>query len=83
MKSLIIILTVIFFSTSNAYSATNCKDLKKTSPKYLLCKAGSGLSSFKNKLSIMREVKKEAKKKSCKKSIFKKFGEAKTLSDLK
>ena len=83
MKSLIVILTVLIFSTSNAYSATNCKDLKKTSPKYLLCKAGSGLSSFKNKLSKKKEVKEAAKKKSGKKSIFKKFGEAKTLSDLK
>ena len=83
MKSLIVILTVIIFSTSNAYSATNCKEVKKTSPKYLLCKAGSGLSSFKNKLSKKREVKEEAKKKSGKKSIFKKFGEAKSLSDLK
>ena len=59
------------------------KDVKKTSPKYLLCKTGSGLSSFKNKLSKKRELKKEAKKKSGKKSIFKKFGEAKSLSDLK
>ena len=83
MKSLIVILTVIIFSTSNAYSATNCKEVKKTSPKYLLCKAASGLSSFKNKLSKKREVKEDAKKKSGKKSIFKKFGEAKTLSDLK
>ena len=79
MKPLIIILTVIIFSTSNAYSATNCKDVKKTSPKYLLCKAGSSVSSFKNKMS----KKKEAKNKSGKKSIFKKFGEAKSLSDLK
>ena len=83
MKSLIVILTVIIFSTSNAYSATNCKEVKKTSPKYLLCKAGSGLSSFKNKLSKKKEVKEAAKKKSGKKSIFKKIGEAKTLSDLK
>ena len=79
MKSLILILTVIIFSTTSAYSAMNCKDVKKTSPKYLLCKAGSSVSSFKNKLS----KKKEAKKKSGKKSIFKKFGEAKSLSDLK
>ena len=56
----------------------NCKDVKKNSPKYILCKAGSSVSSFKNKLS----KKKEAKNKSGKKSIFKKFGEAKTLSDL-
>ena len=54
------------------------EDVKKTSPKYLLCKVNSSLSSFKNNLS----KKKESKKKSGKKSIFKKFGEAKTLSDL-
>ena len=79
MRSLILFLSVIIFSTTSAYSAMNCADVKKTSPKYLLCKAGSGVSSFKNKLS----KKKEAKNKSGKKSIFKKFGEAKTLSDLK
>ena len=82
MKSLIVILTLIILSTTNAYSATNCKDVKKNSPKYLLCKAGSGISSLKNKLSKKKEAKKEAKKKSGKKSIFKKFGEAKSLSDL-
>ena len=82
MKSLIVILTVILFSTSNAYSATNCKDVKKTSPQYLLCKVGSSVSSFKNKLSKKRETKKEDKNKSGIKSIFKKFGEAKSLSDL-
>ena len=83
MKSLVIVMSLMVFFTTNAYSATNCKDVKKTSPKYLLCKAGSGVSSFKNKLSKKRESKKEAKNKSGKKSIFKKFGEAKTLSDLK
>ena len=79
MKSGIIILIVTILSTTSAYSAMNCKDVKKTSPKYLLCKAGSGVSSLKNKLS----KKNEAKNKSGKKSIFKKFGEAKSLSDLK
>ena len=83
MKSLIIFITLIIFSTTNAYSAMDCENVKKTSPKYLLCKTGSGLSSIKNKLSKKRELKKEAKIKSGKKSIFKKFGEAKTLSDLK
>ena len=82
MKSLIIFLTLIIFSTTNAYSAMDCENVKKTSPKYFLCKTGSGLSSIKNKLSKKSELKKEAKKKSGKKSIFKKFGEAKTLSDL-
>ena len=83
MKSVIIFLTLIIFSTTNAYAAMDCKNVKKTSPKYLLCKTGSGLSSIKNKLSKKRELKKEAKKKSGKKSIFQKIGEAKTLSDLK
>ena len=79
MKSPIIILIVLILSTSSAYTATNCKDVTKKSPKYLLCKAGSSLSSLKNKMS----KKKETKNKSGKKSIFKKFGEAKSLSDLK
>ena len=83
MKTFIIVITLIIFSTTNAYAAINCKNVKKTSPKYLLCKTGSGLSSIKNKLSKKSELKKEAKIKSGKKSIFKKFGEAKTLSDLK
>ena len=78
MKSPIIILIVLILSTTSSYSAMNCKDVKKTSPKFLLCKAGSSVSSFKNKLS----KKNEAKNKSGKKSIFKKFGEAKSLSDL-
>ena len=82
MRSPLIILIMLILSTTSAYSAMNCKDVKKTSPKYLLCKAGSGVSSFKNKLSKKRESKKEAKNKSGKKSIFKKFGEAKSLSDL-
>ena len=72
----------MMLSTTGAYSAMNCKDVKKTSPKYLLCKAGSSVSSFKNKLSKKRESKKDTKNKSGKKSIFKKFGEANSLSDL-
>ena len=78
MKSLIIFITLIIFSTTNAYSAMDCENVKKTSPKYLLCKVKSSVSSFKNKMSKKREAKSE----SGKKSIFKKFGEAKTLSDL-
>ena len=78
MKTPIIILIALIFSTTSTYAAMNCKDVKKTSPKYLLCKAGASVSSFKNKLS----KKNETKNKSGKKSIFKKFGEAKSLSDL-
>ena len=79
MKSPIIILIVLILSTTSAYSAMDCKDVKKNSPKYFLCKAGTSVSSFKNKMS----KKKEAKNESGKKSFFKKFGEAKSLSDLK
>ena len=87
MKSPIIILIVLILSTTSAYSAIDCKNIKKTSPKYLLCKTKAAGSSIKNKWSKKREIKKESKKeaknKSGKKSIFKKFGEAKSLSDLK
>ena len=85
MKTLIIFLTLIMFSTTNAYSkeTTDCKNLKKFSMKAALCKTKAAGSSIKNKWSKKRELKKETKKKSGKKSIFKKFGEAKTLSDLK
>ena len=85
MKSLILFLTLIIFFTTNAYSkeAVDCKNLKKLSLKAAMCKTKAAGSSIKNKWSKKRELKKEDKKKSGKKSIFKKFGEAKTLSDLK
>ena len=85
MKTLIIFITLILFSATSAYSeeAADCKNLKKFSMKAALCKTKAAGSSIKNKWSKKRELKKEAKKKSGKKSIFKKFGEAKTLSDLK
>ena len=81
MKTLIIFLTLIIFSTVNAYSkeAVDCKNAKKFSLKAAMCKTKNATSAFKNKLS----EKKEVKKKSGEKSTFKKFGEAKTLSDLK
>ena len=58
MKTLIILLTLMIFSTTNAYSATDCANIKKTSPKYLLCKAKAAGSSIKNKWSKKRELKK-------------------------
>ena len=84
MKTLIIFITLILFSATSAYSkeAADCKNLKKFSMKAALCKTKAAGSSIKNKWSKKRELKKEAKKKSGKKSIFKKFGEAKSLSDL-
>ena len=85
MKTLIIFITLMLFSTTNAYSqeTADCKNLKKFSMKAALCKTKAAGSSIKNKWSKKRELKKETKKKSGKKSIFEKFGEAKTLSDLK
>ena len=85
MKSLILFFTLIIFFTTNAYSkeAVDCKNLKKFSIKAAMCKTKNATNAFKDKLSKKRELKKEAKKKSGEKSIFKKFGEAKTLSDLK
>ena len=85
MKSLILFLTLIIFFTTNAYSkeTVDCKNLKKFSMKAAMCKTKNATNAFKDKLSKKSELKKEAKKKSGEKSIFKKFGEAKTLSDLK
>ena len=84
MKKLIIFITLILFSATSAYSkdVADCKNLKKFSLKAAMCKTKATGSSIKNKWSKKREIKKEAKKKSDKKSIFKKFGEANTLSDL-
>ena len=85
MKTLIIFITLMLLSATNAYTkeAADCKNLKKFSMKAAMCKTKAAGSSIKNKWSKKRELKKETKKKSGKKSIFKKFGEAKTLSDLK
>ena len=84
MKTFIIFLTLIIFSTVNSYSkeTIDCNSLKKFSIQYSICKTKAAGSSIKNKWSKKRELKEEAKKKSNKKSIFKKFGEAKSLSDL-
>ena len=74
MKTLIIFLTIIIFSTTNAYSkeANDCKSLKKFSIQYSLCKTKAALSNDKS----------GTKEKTGKKSIWKKFGEAKSLDDL-
>ena len=76
MKSLIIVLSLIIFFTTNAYSATDCKNVKKTSPKYLLCKTKAAGNILKDKLNKNGKSNKN-------KSFLKKFGEAKSLSDLK
>ena len=74
MKTLIIFLTIIIFSTTNAYSkvANDCKSLKKFSIQYSICKTKTALSNNKS----------STKEKTGKKSIWKKFGEAKSLDDL-
>ena len=76
MKTLIIFLTIIIFSTTNAYSkeANDCKSLKKFSIQYSICKTKAALSSNDRKSS--------KKNTTGKKSIWKKFGEAKSLSDV-
>ena len=74
MKTLIIFLTIIIFSTTNAYSkeANDCKSLKKFSIQYSICKTKAALSNDKS----------STKEKTGKKSIWKKFGETKSLDDL-
>ena len=74
MKTFIIFLTLIIFSTVNSYSKEiiDCKSLKKFSIKYSICKTKAALSNDKS----------STKEKTGKKSIWKKFGEAKSLDDL-
>ena len=81
MKSLATLLIAIALTTSTAFSKEkiDCKNVKKFSLQAALCKTKAAGSSLKNKLS----KKKESKNKSGEKSIFKKIGEAKTLSDIK
>ena len=76
MKTLIIFLTLIIFSTVNSYSKEkiDCNSLKKFSIQYSICKTKAALSGKDNKSS--------KKNTTGKKSIWKKFGEAKSLSDL-
>ena len=80
MRTLLLFLALLLFTTTNLYSkeAIDCKDIIKNSPKYLICKSKAAGSAIKNKLS----KKTKTKEKSDKKSFLKKFGEAKTLSDL-
>ena len=74
MKTLVIILILIIFSITNAYSkeTIDCKSLKKFSIQYSLCKTKAAISNDKS----------STKEKTGKKSIWKKFGEAKSLSDV-
>ena len=76
MKAFIIFLTLIIFSTVNVYSkeAADCKNLKKFSIQYSICKTKVVLSD--------KGINSSKKNKGNKKSILKKFGESKSLSDV-
>ena len=76
MKTLVIILILIIFSITNAYSkeTIDCKSLKKFSIQYSICKTKAALSVNANKSSKNNTT--------VKKSIWKKFGEAESLNDL-
>ena len=76
MKTLVIILILIIFSITNSYSKEiiDCKSLKKFSIQYSICKTKTALSANANKSSKNNTT--------VKKSIWKKFGEAKSLSDV-
>ena len=80
MKTLIIFLTLVIFSTANAYSkeSAECNNLKKFSIQYSICKTKASLSGIGNK----SDTKEKSKNITAKKSIWKKFGEAKSLSDV-
>ena len=77
MKIFIIFLTLVFFNITNAYSkeAIDCENVKKFSMKAAMCKIKSVGKAADKKI--------KGDKKSGKKSFLKKFGEAKSLSDLK
>ena len=76
MKTLIIFLTLIIFSTVNAYAkeAADCKNLKKFSIQYSICKTKAALGGKDSKSSKINTT--------GIKSIWKKFGESKSLSDV-
>ena len=76
MKVFIIFLTLIIFFTVNSYSkeTIDCKNLKKFSIQYSICKTKAALSGNDSKFN--------KKNTTGKKSIWKKFGESKSLSDV-
>tara|TARA_B100001971_G_scaffold180577_1_gene176810 strand:- start:203 stop:439 length:237 start_codon:yes stop_codon:yes gene_type:complete len=76
MKTLTILLTLIIFFTVNAYSkeTVDCKNLKKFSIQYSICKTKAALSGS--------AINSSKKNKANKKSIWKKFGESKSLSEV-
>jgi len=81
MRTFIIFLALIIFSTVNVYSkeVVDCRSLKKNSPKYLICKTKAAGSAIRTKLT--KKVK--LSNRIGNESFIKRFGEAKSLSDLK
>jgi len=53
MKTLLLFMALLLFTTTNLYSKeiSDCKDIKKNSPKYLICKSKAAGSAIKDKLS--------------------------------
>ena len=74
MRTLLLFLALVLFTATNLYSkeTIDCKSLKKFSIQYSICKTKIALSNNKS----------STKEKTGKKSIWKKFGEAKSLDDL-
>ena len=81
MKTLVVFIALIIFSTVNAYSKepVDCGSLKKNSSKYLICKTKATGSAIRTKLT--KKVK--LSNRIGNESFIKRFGEAKSLSDLK
>ena len=59
MKTFIIFLTLIIFSTVNVYSkeVVDCRSLKKNSPKYLICKTKVSVSAMRSNMTKKVEIK--------------------------
>ena len=76
MRTLLLFLTLVLLTTTNLYSkeTIDCKSLKKYSIQYSICKTKAALSGNNSKIS--------KKNTTNKKSIWKKFGESKSLSDV-
>ena len=81
MRTLLLFITITLLYTTNVYSKEmlDCKNVKKTSPKYLICKTKAAGSSIRSKLT--KKVK--LSNRTGEESFIKRFGKAKSLSDLK
>jgi hypothetical protein len=81
MKTFVVFLVLIIFSTVNAYSKepVDCKSLKKDSPKYMICKTKTTGSAIRSKLTKKMKLSNRIGEE----SFIKRFGETKSLSSLK